>query len=80
MDQATPADQAVLRDLGKRGQDPDMDSCVGLCARGNRQKTAPPGRVALHIDAGPFGDNIRENADADCIISGDIPMQYCNRK
>jgi hypothetical protein len=80
MDQAAPADQAVLWDLRKRGQDPDMDSCVGLCARGDCQKTAPLGRVALHIDAGPFGDNIRKNADANCIIAGDIPMQYRNRK
>ena len=45
MDQAAPSDQAVLWDLGKRGQDPDTDSCVGLCARGDRQKAAPPGRV-----------------------------------
>jgi hypothetical protein len=28
--------------------------------RGDRQKAAPPGRVALHIDAGSFGDNIRK--------------------
>jgi hypothetical protein len=74
MDQAAPSDQAVLWDLGKRGQDPDMDRCVSLCARGDRQKAAPPGRVALHIDAGPFGDNIRQSLDPDNIIVGDIQM------
>jgi hypothetical protein len=47
--QAAPSDQAVLWNLGKRGQDPDMDRCVSLCARGDRQKAAPPGRVALHM-------------------------------
>jgi hypothetical protein len=80
MDQAAPSDQAVLSDLGKRGQDPDMDRCVGLCARGDRQKAAPPGRAALRIDAGPFGDSIRENFDPDGIIVGGIQMPYCNRK
>src|SRR5271157_3931494 len=58
MDQAAPADQAVLRDLGERGEDPDMDRRVGLRAGGHHQEAARPGGIALHIDAGPFGDNI----------------------
>jgi hypothetical protein len=49
-------------------------------ARGDRQKAAPPGRVALHIDAGPFGDNIRKSLDPDNIVVEDIQMGYCNRK
>ncbi len=55
-----------------------MDRRVSLRARGDRQKAAPPGRVARHIDAGPY--NIRKSLDPDNIIVGDIQMRYCNRK
>jgi hypothetical protein len=80
MDQAAPADQAVLRDLGERGEDADMDRRVGLRAGRDHQEAARSGGVALHINAGHFGHNIRKNADPDCIIIGSVPMRYCNRK
>jgi Transposase DDE domain len=80
MDQAAPADQAVLWDLRECGEDADMDRRVGLRAGGHRQEAARAGCHTLHIDAGPFGDNIRKNADQGCTLVGNVPMRYCNRK
>ena len=65
VDQAAPADQAVLRHQGKRGEDANLDRGVGLRAGRHRQETAQPGGVALHIAADPFGDSIREDALAE---------------
>jgi Domain of unknown function (DUF4372)/Transposase DDE domain len=58
MDQAAPADQAVLRDLGECGEDADMDRRFGLRAGRDHQEAARSGGVALHINAGHFGHNI----------------------
>ena len=60
MDQAAPADQAVLWDLRERGEDANMDRRVGLRAGGHHQEAARAGRLTLHINASPFGDNIRK--------------------
>ena len=38
MDQATPANQGLLRHHGECRQNPDMDCRLGLCARGHHQK------------------------------------------
>jgi hypothetical protein len=80
VDQATPAHQAVLRNLRERGEDPNLDRSLGLRVGGDHQKAPRFGGVSLHIDAGPFGDNIRKNADPDSALGGNVPMQYCNRK
>ena len=80
MDQAAPADQAVLRDLGERGEDADLDCRVGLGAGRDHQEATRSRGIALHINAGHPGHNIRKNADTDCAIIGNIPMRYCNRK
>ena len=47
----------------------------GLRAGRDRQEAAGPGGVALHIAAGPFGHNIRKNADPVCILGTGIPVR-----
>src|SRR4029077_19897999 len=49
MDQAASADQAVLRDIRKCREDPNLDRRLGLRPRRHRQEAASPGRLALHI-------------------------------
>ena len=66
VDQAAPPDQAVLRHLGERGEDADLDRRVGLRAGRHRPQAAAAGGVALHIDAGVFGDSIRKSFDRVC--------------
>jgi hypothetical protein len=63
VDQAAPEDQAILWHLGERREDADLDRRVGLRAGRHRQAAAPTRCVALHIAAGPFGHNIRKDAD-----------------
>ena len=38
MGQAVSSDQGLLRDLGERSQDPNLDRNLGLRARRHRQK------------------------------------------
>ena len=58
MDTAAPPDQAVLWDLRECGEDADMDRRLGLRAGCHRPEAAEARGVALHIDAGVFGDSI----------------------
>jgi hypothetical protein len=60
---AAPPDQAVLWNLRECGEDADMDRRVGPRAGRHRPETAEAGGVALHIDAGVFGDSIRKRLD-----------------
>jgi hypothetical protein len=53
-----PADQVVLWDLRKCGEDPDLDCGIGLRADRHRAQAVEAGCVTLHIDAGVFGDSI----------------------
>ena len=48
MDQAAPADQGVLRNLGKRRQDADLDRRVRLRAGGDHQKASAAPCQPLH--------------------------------
>jgi hypothetical protein len=48
MDQAAPADQAVLRQLGEHGKEADLDRRVGSVDDCDHQEAAPSGSVALH--------------------------------
>jgi hypothetical protein len=48
--------------------------CVGLRAGRDHQEAAGPGGVALHIAAGPFGDNIRKGAASDCVLGRSLPV------
>jgi hypothetical protein len=47
MDQAAPADQGVLRNFRKRGEDTNLDRHLGLRPRRHRQEAAEPAAVAL---------------------------------
>ena len=49
MDQATPADQTLLRHIRERGEDANLDGGVRLCARGSHQKGVGAGYFALHV-------------------------------
>ena len=48
VDQAASSDQAVLRHVGERGEDADLDCRLGLRPRRHRQEAPRPGRLALH--------------------------------
>ena len=61
MDQAAPADQAVLRHVGKCGEDADLDRRLRLRPRRHRQEAPRLGRFALHIATDFFGHPLREN-------------------
>jgi hypothetical protein len=76
VDQAASAHQAVLRHLGERGEDPDLDRSVGVCPGRHRQKAAGPGGIALHIAAGHFRHSIREDADPDCVLRTGQPDRW----
>ena len=62
VDQAASSDQAVLRHVGERGEDADLDCRLGLRPRRHRQEVPRPGRLALHFVTDPLGDPLRENA------------------
>ena len=48
MDQAAPADQVLLRDVAKCGQDSGLDRHFRLCPCRNTQKKAGPRTKSLH--------------------------------
>src|ERR1019366_10692190 len=52
VDQTASPDQAVLWHLRERGEDTDLDRCVGLCAARHRPEAPEAGCLTLHIDAG----------------------------
>ena len=58
MDKAASAHQTVLRHIGERGEDTNLDRGVGVCAGRDRPEAPPAGGVALHIAPGPFGHGI----------------------
>ena len=60
VDQAASADQAVLRDIRKRGENPDLDRRLGLRPRRHRQEAPQARSLALHIAPGPLGHAFRE--------------------
>ena len=62
VDQAASSDQAVLRHVGERGEDADLNCRLGLRPRRHRQEAPRPGRLALHFVTDPLGDPLRENA------------------
>ena len=77
VDQAASAHQAVLRRFGERGEDPDLDRGVRLCAGRHRQEATPVGCVSLHIATGLFGHSFRKNADPVCAFRDTIQIRRC---
>ena len=62
VDQAASSHQTVLRHLGERGEDADLDRRLGLRSRRHHQEASRPGRLALHFATDPLGHAFRENA------------------
>ena len=64
VDQAASSDQAVLRHVGERGEDADLDCRLGLRPRRHRQEAPrPDGRLALPLlQILSENDPLRENA------------------
>ena len=60
VDQAASADQAVLRDIRKRGENPDLDRRLGLRPRRHCQEAPQARSLALHIAPRPLGHAFRE--------------------
>jgi hypothetical protein len=61
VDQAASADQAVLRDIRKRGENPDLDRRLGLRPRRHRQEAPQARSLALHIAPGPSRSRFSRN-------------------
>src|SRR5208337_2844158 len=79
MDQTAPPDQAVLRHVGERREDANLDRGFGLCAGGDRAQTAQSGGAPLHIATGNFGDGIRKDRGTGSIFSISRQIRYCTR-
>ena len=62
VDQAPSSDQAVLRYVGKRGENADLDCRLGLRPRRHRQEAPRSGYLALHFATDSLGSPLRENA------------------
>lgn len=60
----TLAHQAILRHLGERRENPNLDRRVGLRAGCHRQDAAQPGCLALHFVTDFVGHPFRENPSA----------------
>ena len=76
MDQAAPAGQAVLRHVGKRREDADMDRRLGLCPRRHRKKAPRLGGVALHIVANFLDRRLRENTNISSAYNRPNKIEY----
>ena len=61
MDQAEPADQAFLRNVGERGEDPNLDSGVGLRAGGDHQTGLAARSFPLHFSTDFVRPPLRKN-------------------
>src|SRR5665811_2347657 len=64
MDQAAPSDQTVLRHVGQRGEDANLDRRIGLRPHCHRQEAPRLGSLPLHFAPDFLGHPLRENADA----------------
>ena len=64
MDQTTFEDQSILRDFGKRGQNPDMDCDFDLRPNCHNQKEAQAKIIALFYTANHECRIIRKDADS----------------
>ena len=62
MDQAAPPDQVLLRHLGERCEDPDLDRGVGPCPGRHHPQAAEAGAEPLHNSTDPEPYGVRENA------------------
>ena len=62
MDQATFADQGFLWYIRERGQNPNLDGSVRLCAGGDHQKGTGARRIALHFSTDFVRPLFRENS------------------
>ena len=63
MDKAASSDQAVLRHVGQRGEDANMDRGFRLRPGCHRQEAPRLGGLPLHFAPGFLGHPLRENAD-----------------
>ena len=61
MDQTASAHQSVLRDLGERGQNPDLDRNLHLRAGCDYQKTIKSEAKSLHNSTNLKRNDFREN-------------------
>ena len=61
VDQAALANQGVLRHLGERGEDPDLDRDLDLPHRGDLEERARARAESLHNFAGDQRVAVREN-------------------
>ena len=61
MDQATSADRGVLRDLGQRREDEDLDRRDRFPARGDREETSSSAGEPPHDSADHGSEPVREN-------------------
>ena len=75
VDQAASADQAVLRDIRKRGENPDLDRRLGLRPRRHCQEAPQARSLALHIAPRPLGHAFRETT----VRSGTYPRRSQRR-
>ena len=78
VDQAASADQAVLRHVGERGEDANLDRGVGLCAGGHRRQAAHARRFPARAATDSVGRAVRENpsATSTCVNRGSTKRDH----
>jgi len=59
VDQTVPANQGILRHLGKRGQDANLDSYLDVCVDRFGEKTVEHINIPLHLSTDSERERIR---------------------
>ena len=75
VDQAKPAHQEFLRNIGKCSQDANLDCGIGICADSNYKKTPEFRDAALHFSTDFVGHGIREDTLAASICGNGLQYE-----
>src|SRR3954471_17560943 len=76
MDQAASSYQSLLRHVGERSQNSNLDRCLGLCAGRHRQKTAQSPGKSLSNPTNLELDHVRAHAAKSATFQNERRQRY----